>query len=93
MPVEVEEDGASVAENSMGISLFPNPTTGYLEIQLNDLAAAKISVKDCRGRLLLDRDIEGSASLDLLNFPDGVYLLTIKTNLGLWTQKVVKLAK
>jgi PKD repeat protein len=87
MPVEVEEDGASVAENSMGISLFPNPTTGLLNIN-SSVEIIQIRVKDALGRIIL---VENNIQvIDLSSFESGIYFIEVDSEDGIRKFKILK---
>ncbi|AEV34075.1 Zinc metalloprotease (elastase) [Owenweeksia hongkongensis DSM 17368] len=78
------------------VSLFPNPTTGLLNINVNapksGMATAKIV--DTKGAVILQKslDLESgfqSFSLDISGKPKGMYLLQIQQGNALYTQKVM----
>ncbi len=72
-------------------SMHPNPTTGMIEIRLPASIQASLQVKDYAGKLMLQKTIESSANINLLEVPDGVYLFIIQTENDLWIKKVVKI--
>lgn len=68
------------------ISIYPNPTSGLINIQLKSFATAK--VYDQAGKLLLSTT-EGQ--LDLSPFKSGTYILKIETESGdTFTHRVIK---
>ena len=71
-------------------SIYPNPTTGIIEIQLNESNQANFQVKDYTGKLVIQNEITSRASINLSDFPDGVYILVIQTEQHLWIKRVVK---
>lgn len=72
-------------ENIDDIGIFPNPTTGPVEIKgvAQDRTAR---VTDIAGHEILTKDLTESSLIDLSGQPGGVYLIEIQTN----RQKVVK---
>ncbi len=72
-------------------SIYPNPTTGMIEIRLPESNRARLQVKDYTGKLMVQKEITLSANINLLDLPDGVYLFVIQTENDLWTEKVVKI--
>lgn len=79
-----------------GISVFPNPTAGQLELRL-DLPAAtalRTTLYDLTGRRLIDRDygrrLRLAETLDLTSFPAGVYFLRVQAEDAAKTIRVIK---
>ncbi len=71
---------ASIEENQMGLSMYPNPTTGLLYISKSQIGSAKIELTDLNGKLLEKREIEEATTLDLTRYPKGLYLLHFQMN-------------
>lgn len=69
------------------IQLYPNPTTG--EIQLRNVAADAVQVLDNMGRLVLTQENPGT-SIDISNAPAGVYFLKIMAGEKVYSARVVK---
>lgn len=87
MPIEVEEDDASVAENAMVITLFPNPTTGLLNIN-SSVEIIQIRVKDALGRIIL---VENNIQvIDLNSFESGIYFIEVDSEDGIREFKILK---
>ena len=70
------------------IKLFPNPTTGILNIESKSTILG-ISIYDLVGREVLDKKTKLN-SVDLSTLPKGVYLVKIKTEQGEVVKRVVK---
>jgi len=73
--------------------IYPNPTSGYLRLQLfNQIDAFRITLKSPLGVLLNSQNVQSSNQLDLIiNEPPGIYYLTVETSSGLSkTFKVLK---
>ncbi|MCD6067885.1 MAG: hypothetical protein K0S33_2711 [Bacteroidetes bacterium] len=96
--VNIDNDGACASftistvgmegnRNDLLLNLFPNPTDGLLGIK-TDARVLSAFVTDLSGRTIL---ISGSAeSIDLRAFEAGIYFVTISTDKGTATRKVVK---
>ncbi|MDR0863524.1 MAG: T9SS type A sorting domain-containing protein [Candidatus Symbiothrix sp.] len=69
------------------ISIYPNPTTGKLEIGNGELKIQQISIFNMLGRNVLNTQ---QTTLDISHLPTGVYFVQIKTEKGRVTKKVVK---
>lgn len=79
-----------------GVSVFPNPTAGRVELRL-DLTAAtflRATVYDLTGRQLLDRDygrqLQLTETFDLSAYPAGIYLLRIQADGAAKTIRIMK---
>ncbi|MBI34855.1 MAG: hypothetical protein CMP67_05755 [Flavobacteriales bacterium] len=81
----------STLENKKeAIQIFPNPTEGFLTIQITQLST--IHIFDKSGRLVLKRTVDSSnPQVDLSNISSGIYTLEIiGENLNHFTQIVKK---
>jgi len=69
--------------DNLHMRLYPNPTTGLLELPQGSLPVTKVSVYNALGMLI-------GNSLDLTAVASGVYLVRLETVKGVFTQKVIK---
>jgi len=87
--VSVEDRGHSEA---LPITLYPNPTTGCVRVQLEGTAMERIVVMDAVGRIQQRIPVGGpDCQVDLSGLPRGLYLLQITTEHG--SRSVVKVVK
>lgn len=75
-------------ENDFSFNIYPNPTSGIINIESSELVE-KINLYDLRGRQLLI-DLNPNNQIDLNPFEAGVYLLEIKLNGKIHRELVVK---
>ena len=78
----------------MATSVFPNPTSDLLNIELLGESAdqpATIKLYGINGILIYQEDLAGSSTIELsgLNLSTGVYLLRIQTENQVHTRKIV----
>ncbi len=77
-----------------GVSLWPNPTSGELTVSLDEGRVVQLSVFDAVGRAVLREDYQNLLSkgvkISLQGLPSGVYTLQIKTEKGLYNQRIIK---
>lgn len=71
--------------NGSTLHLYPNPTSGYLNVELNamDGKPVAISVYDITGRLLhteTNSAIQSAFSINVSGLPKGIYLLSAKSD-------------
>lgn len=72
--------------------IYPNPATDVLNVELGDADLHTIEVLDLSGRIQLSQPISeqtGTIQLDLTNLPNGVYLLQVKGDHELRTNRFV----
>jgi len=82
-------DGVNEISGVEGISLYPNPTTSLLNIEmaLENKFEGSISIIDVSGRLVYSSDVNASAgvfnhSVDVSNLSSGFYLINFVDNQG-----------
>jgi len=69
------------------INIYPNPTTGQLNIE-TERRFSEIKVFDVAGNLLLDRSF--SNEIDLEGIVSGIYLLELQDKDGIYRKKIIK---
>jgi len=88
------ESNESDRLNNEDIRIFPNPTSGLLNIELQGEITdqpATIKLYGINGMLVFQEDISGSSTIQLsgLNLSSGVYLLRVQTERQVHTRKIV----
>ena len=79
---EFIQDTFSVSEfDIIGFNMYPNPTNDILNIKLNNINKANLSIWDVRGKLILEQTIFKERNLDLnvLELQSGIYFVKINT--------------
>lgn len=62
-----------------GISVYPNPTTGIVNIRTNT-ANTKLIIRNAVGQLVLQKELKQvSETVNLGQFPDGIYIVEIRS--------------
>jgi hypothetical protein len=90
------QSGLSVSDFSVsGISIYPNPTSGKLQITNYKYRIDNIIVTDLTGKTLksfsnIPIEQFSNYELDLSHFVNGVYLLSMQTDKEIFTTKIVK---
>jgi len=80
----------SINENQIdGISIYPNPVINKLLITVpKNSTIQNIKIFDISGKKLIEK--EKDTELDLSQLPNGIYLLEVKTEKGIFTEKLIK---
>jgi hypothetical protein len=78
--------GISVNELADRINVYPNPTTGNLQIQTS-MQIKNIEITDITGRLLYTTSVK---TIDCSNFARGVYFIRATTEKGIAVKKFIK---
>jgi hypothetical protein len=78
-------------ENTVQL-LYPNPTTGQLNINNEQLIIANIEIVDIIGKsvYLSTSPFAHSSTVDISYLPAGIYWVKIRTQTGIVTQKISK---
>lgn len=77
--------------NNIATVIYPNPTTGIVNIKYNE--AAQVNVFNTFGQLLLSQSTNGNdqETIDISNLPDGLYLIQMIGESGTTTKQIIKL--
>lgn len=81
------EVGLGVKEIENGVSFYPNPTSGYVKLNLKNSKLVNVKAYDISGKQILNSN---RTELDFSSFSKGVYTLKVTTSEGVYTQKIQK---
>ena len=79
-------EGSSENTSHASVNIYPNPTTGIMNVEGNDILT--IEVIDVTGRMVMSQKGAGSINMSIL--PNGVYAIRTVTENGSCMQKVMK---
>lgn len=82
---------AEIEQSSLAI--FPNPTNGFVFLDVANVGNARITVYDISGSIILEEQItagEISHELDLSSAEPGMYLLIVRDDRAVYSAKVVR---
>ncbi len=83
--------GVAETHTTLVATIFPNPTTNIVNIQLAESAPAIVTIISLDGKVLMKKELSLSNSqLDLSSLPTATYLLSVKTDKGEYSQKIIK---
>ena len=73
------------------IKVFPNPTSGNIMINLgSELICGQLSVYNSLGIKLHQNNIRNSQTINLTDYPSGIYYLQIITDFGIINKSILK---
>ena len=73
------------------VSLYPNPASTLINIELEDITASKVTILDMNGRKLQSVNIlDKKTAINISNLISGIYLMQITTDKGTVSKKIVK---
>jgi len=85
------ENNLDLAENrSQQVTLYPNPSRGSFTVSWFDNLETKIDLFDLQGRIVLSKTTNAnSVELDIHEFSDGIYLISIENESTKLIKKIV----
>lgn len=73
------------------IICYPNPTDCIVNFKFADIKIQQIIITDITGKILINKITKmQNKSIDLSGFESGIYLISIRTDKGIFTRQVVK---
>jgi hypothetical protein len=83
---------ATITNDELQITVYPNPTTGQLTINNEQLTINNVEIFDFYGKNILSQTINRTpqTTVDISHLPSGIYFLQIHTEKGTVNKKVVK---
>ncbi len=80
----------SVEDNKLDyFSVYPNPSTGIVNIETTSSAVASLEVYNMTGKLIMTREFTRNYRLDLSDVNNGMYLIYLKTEEGIQVEKLM----
>ncbi len=80
----------NLTKNSAAISIFPNPTSGLVQIQ-SPVSMQSILVFDITGKQLLQQEPNSRTDeINISHLPQGLYQIHVQTEMGVLVKKLVK---
>lgn len=103
LPIEpvscLENDIEELEAEDNAIDVYPNPTTGMLNISFNNMpesGVCRVEIYDALGRLVIGRlqtselvSAMGTISMDISSYPEGLYIVRISTPTFVANKKIM----
>lgn len=80
LPVDNNALGLSALRKAASVTMYPNPASGNVTLIAEAGMYVKYCVSDLSGRRLAVGDFENTTNLNLSEFADGIYLVTLEAN-------------
>jgi hypothetical protein len=62
----------------LSVSIAPNPATNYIKVKAEGVESATIKMYDVLGNVILTKSINGSKTIDVSEFRNGIYFVIIE---------------
>ncbi|MEI7594124.1 MAG: trypsin-like peptidase domain-containing protein [Bacteroidota bacterium] len=83
-------NNVGIDENEINtINIYPNPTSGQFNIDLNSNKPFTVCVFNSFGALVIEKLINGNGTIDLSNQPNGIYYIRATSENAIYQSKVV----
>jgi hypothetical protein len=69
-------------KEEVGVSIYPNPTSEYVSIQLAGMDQSSFKLMDAVGNVIMKETIHGSKKINVGDFSNGIYFLIFETSTG-----------
>jgi hypothetical protein len=89
----LKQESAGVAitgSEASAIRLFPNPASGIVYIETDYVRKGTATLMDLNGKVLAEKEMEGSGSFDISALPPGIYLVKYIDDVMVRSMKFVK---
>ena len=84
---------SSIEENSLDVSIYPNPSSNVFNINLNGYNKYELLVTNVIGEKIYTEELNLNGNyvnqIDLSNFPKGIYNLTVSSRIGAINYKLI----
>lgn len=84
-----ENVGISDLDKLEGVSVYPNPTEGLIQVKVNDLGMYSVEVMNVLGETVYSGTANGNTTVDLNSQTAGIYMVRVSTKTAAHTERVV----
>jgi hypothetical protein len=82
-------DIISLEEGIAGLNIYPNPTNGIINIELDHSETYLVQINDILGKVINEQTINTNTSINLQSLEKGVYFVTISNDEKTNTTKII----
>jgi hypothetical protein len=81
--------GINETKNTGGVSIYPNPSNGLVNLTVAKYANAKVQVLNSVGKVVYNENISSAENkIDLTKFTNGLYIVTVTSPEFTYTEKI-----
>jgi uncharacterized protein (TIGR02145 family) len=81
----------SLVDDYVQFSIYPNPANDWIKIRLENITKMDLSIYRPDGKLMLTRQLNQQETIiDIRDFPEGIYILSVKSSQGIMQKKIIK---
>ncbi len=77
MDIEVTLTPLSIPEPTLTVGIQPNPANEYITINAEGFSTADLQIVDVLGNIVLNTSLSGSKTIDVAEFRNGIYFVTV----------------
>lgn len=88
--VIVKKNAEASAEGDASFAVYPNPTSGVINIALPQATASEVMIFNISGKLIYNAEAQTEVEVDLSAYPAGVYFLKVENGSKNFTEKLIK---
>ncbi|TNF30545.1 MAG: T9SS type A sorting domain-containing protein, partial [Bacteroidetes bacterium] len=87
----ITADNVGITETAVleGVSVFPNPSEGLIQINVKDQGVYNVEVVNVLGETIYVGAMNGNTSVDLSSYTAGVYMVRVSTEKAAYTERVI----
>jgi subtilisin-like proprotein convertase family protein len=90
IPITIQDNLSLIENNGVQALIYPNPTKGKVTVSWSENLETNIDLFDLQGRIILSKQINASdTELDINEFSDGIYLISVQNEIIKTTKKIV----
>lgn len=78
-----------IEEINDGVGLFPNPSTGLVDVKMDYPCPSMLSIQSMNGQVIMQQPIAGDAQLNLSGVSKGVYVVIVENSDSRNIQKLI----
>ena len=83
-------ESVGVDENKIaGLNIYPNPSNGMLNIELDEQGQFNLEINDMLGKVVCTKSISSNTMLDLTDLDKGIYFVKLSNSVATQTTKVI----
>ncbi|MGW8315918.1 MAG: T9SS type A sorting domain-containing protein, partial [Bacteroidales bacterium] len=89
---ECTENTLVDVEEGLAFSIYPNPTDQLVTIEIGTNDFCHLEIRSLSGRILFSERMKGNTfQIDLSPYPKGIYMISVRSNETVKTEKIIKL--